>query len=279
MRNQRGDALLQLIVSLGIGSIVLSAAITQWSYTHVFASDLALKNSAQAQAIQVAHLVKHELMGAGSGIPFHSSGFQIGDGSLGTSPLPITVTSNDSITFRSNITGAIAVLTAEYTPGASSLTFTVDSATDFSVGDTLYISNSLQLGSDGLEGVISSKSSNSITIESTYVATAGAVFSSGSTVERVRTIGYSSDGWTVSRTDYTTGSTIVVAENARIEFTYVDDEGTTLNAPLTETQIRDELGGVEVRVRMRGKKPLSDGSLYEEDHSEKVALKNILFSR
>lgn len=216
----------------------------------------------------------------GSGMPFAQANFQISGTGLGTAPLPLLTTAdNSSFTFRRNPLGNITQLTANFLPAAGSLTMNVASTADLAVGDVIYINDFIESGTGGLRGTIASKTATSITLNNSYVTSAATTFKAGSLVERVQDISYvSSNTWSgITRND---GSGVVVlGRNSTFSISYYDKAGTLLTLPLTEAAIRDNLTSVQLTVSVRSTRKLRDGSLYTAQMHQRVGLRNLYLTR
>ncbi len=273
---QNGETLLGLLAGLTLGTVVLTAAVSNFMQASRMAKDHETINQAQTQANTLVDLMAFELRMIGSGMPIAQGNFQITDATLGTAVLPILLTATATqIPFRLNETGDIAVLTANYTPAVGSLQFAVNSIINFAVGNTVYLSDMTSTGNDGMQGTIASIVGTNITVEAGYVANAGATFDSGNTVERVTLVTYNSPiDWSgVTRND---GSgAIVLAPNSTFTLAYRDSAGATIALPLTADSIQNTLASINVTVYVRGDKPLFDGGTYTAQASHTVALRNL----
>ncbi|MFN8392340.1 MAG: hypothetical protein U0136_18750 [Bdellovibrionota bacterium] len=277
--NEKGAGVLELLVSFLLGLILLASALVSYFESSYRAFDLQLVSQTRERAKGVLDMMAFELRMMGAGMPLGQSNFQISGTGLGTAPLPIlTSASATSVTFRRNEKGVSTVLTADYLPAAATLTMTVASAADFAVGDTVYVSDISVGGTGGLRGTVTGKSSTTITISSSYIATPATTFKQGSLVERVSSITYDNiAGGGISRDSG--GGAITVAPKVSYSLKYYDSAGTELTVPMTEATIRDSLSAVDVTVTADSLKKKKDGTIYTAQLQQRVGLRNLYLSR
>jgi Tfp pilus assembly protein PilW len=278
--NERGETLVGMLVALLISSVVMAAAVSNFSDAWRRSSDLRMMAQTQTEARTLLDLLAYDFRMIGSGVPMGQAGFQIDATGLGTAPLPLLTSSTaSSVVARLNENGTSSVLTANYTPSSSALTFSVLSTAGFGVGDTIYLSNMTAGGTGGMQGVIQSLGTNSITLNSTYNATASTTFSSGSLIERVSTITYNSpsDGSGITRN---TGSgTMLLSPRSSFTVAYLDSAGTSLTLPLTATSIKSSLAALQISVSVTSSRKLLNGKNYTATTQQTIALRNINLSR
>lgn len=198
VRAERGFSFVELIVSLGISSMVFAAAIGSFNHLSHLAYDNKLRIVAQLEAQSVIELMTSELRMIGNGVPFHQPNFLIAQADLGdntvTQPILVDGTTAEQIRFRLNETGETYILTSDFDPGAG----TVISLTDVSkilIGDEIYLTNSTVGQDDGLWGTVTNVNSgaNTVTIAGGAQYSVGAVFEKGSLFEVVPVITYTSN--------------------------------------------------------------------------------------
>jgi len=275
-KNERGESLVSLLVGIALASIIMTTATANFVGASRLAKDHQMINRAEAEARSVLDLMAFDIRMTGTGMPLGQAGFLITDTTLGTAPLPVLTTSSaTSIAFRMNQNGAMTVLSSSYTPSTTSTTFSVASSTGLATGDQVYISDLSAGGTSGLRGVISSKTSNSITLSSGFVHTAAAVFSSGSSVSKVSDVTYSSTSPYSGIFRNEGSGSIVLSPNCEFSASYLDTNGAVLTLPLTATSIQDSLGAIRVTVQVRSTSPLVSGDYYTAVASQTIALRNL----
>lgn len=278
-RDSRGFAMMEMLVSVGIVAIFLAGiSSTLLATTRVF-HDKNIVSKTQERARILLDLMAFDLRMTGAGVPFSQDDFQIGTGALGDAPLPVlTSADTDLVTLRFNERGMRTVLTSDFDPSAVGRTLDVVSSTGFTAGDTVYISN-LSAGEEGgCRGLIVATSATTITLDGAVDASAGATFESGSTIDVVNEITYSSVLWDGITRDNTVVNVTLYPET-QLEIEYRDSTGATMTPPLSATNIRDDLSSIILTARVRSDVPLRDGSTYIATAEQEVALRNLILSR
>jgi hypothetical protein len=277
---QAGVTIIELLVTVLLMSIVMLGVVGTVTWTSRQSIDHEIIARVNEQARAILDYMAYDMRMLGSGMPLGQTGFPIGGTGLGDAPLPLLTTSDDDqIELRLNERGSDTVLTANYTPSAANLTLSVLSASDFEAGDMLYVSDHTQGGTSGMQGTVAQVGNDWITLENTYVATAGATFKSGSTVSRVSTITYESpaDGSGVTRD---TGEGPVALEpNSTFNLDYLDATGTEITPPLTAAAIAANLYTIRVTVSVQASQPLYDGTTYSTEAVQEIGLRNLILSR
>jgi Tfp pilus assembly protein PilW len=280
-QSERGESLLGMLVALGISMTLFAAATSSFLTVSRRSMDSDVKSTAIDRAKTVLGLISYDLRMAGAGMPLGQVGFTTADAALGDAPLPVLTASTASrLEFRLNERAVNTVLTADYTPGVSSLTFQVAAGGDLEAGDTVYLNNMLVGGTAGLRGVISSVGSGSpatVTLSSGYVATPATTFKAGSTVDRVTRVVYSNAGAGITRTAET--SSVVLAPLSSFSATYLDGAGATLAPPLTADTIINRLAAVRLTVTVPGERRLSNSTPYTAEATTTVAIRNLNINR
>ena len=180
---------------------------------------------------------------------------------------------------RLNENGRVAVLTASFTPSAGARTFQVYSAANFTVGDTIYISNASAGGSLGLKGTITTINGTSITIAAGYITSAGAIFDTGSVVHRVTEVTYDSpaDGAGITRNN---GSGLIrVVPTSSFLLAYYDSTGAVLTPPLSAATIQNQLCAIGVTTSVISSSKMKNGTNYTSTAQDRIALRNLILSR
>ena len=271
---------MELLCSISIMSVIMVSVVESMLDTAHRSWDHKLITTTEEQARAIFDMLAYDLRMMGSGMPLGQASFKISDGTLGTASLPILLDATSTyVSIRVNETGKDTVLTSDYTPNSTNLSFTVLDPSDFSVGDSIYLSDMLRGGSEGLAGTISSISGDTISIDSSYVMSEGAAFTKGCTASRVTTVTYNSPSdWSgITRNNQRT--TEVIAVQSTFSIRYLDGSGNELTLPLTAAVIDDSLAQVELTISVRTTNPLRDGSIYTAILLKRIALRNLNYNR
>ena len=263
--------------------MVLAAVLSSFLSTSRQARDNQIISRVNETARTLLDFIAFDVRMAGSGMPLGQSAFSLTDGSLGDTPLPILLTSDtENIQLRLNERGFDSVLSADYLPGPTNLTFSAFVTTDLENGDVIYLSDRPEGGNNGLQAVVTGLGSNSVTIRSDYATAPGSLFRAGSTLNRVSTVTYRSpsnwSGVTRQSSDDGVGS-VVLNPNTRFTVSYQDASGSTLPLPLTAAVVADNLSSLLLTVRARADRPLTSGVIYEAAASAQVSIRNLILSR
>lgn len=277
---ERGASIIELLVAVGIFSAIFLIISSVYMESLKSLDDQRLMAAANEEAFDLSQLIASELRHAGAGLPLTQSGFQPGMPTLGTTPLAVLLSSNNSsITIRYNEKGGDTVLVGDYAPSPSDLSFAVYSGTNFLPEDVIYLSDHNLAGEDGMFATIARISGSIIAVHNRYTASAAANFPSGSTVTRVRqvTISSSANFGGISRNQ---GSgAIAIGTNSEMNIEYFDQNGSSLSPPLTADQVRDNLSSIEVTVNVQASRRLHDGNTFVGSGRQRVALKNLIWAR
>jgi len=259
---------------------MFAAIMSTYSLTTRRAYDEAIIGRTNEQARLALDLIGYDLRMAGAGVPLGQGGFAPGGAGLGDAPMPILTSSTaTNIVMRLNETGRVGVLTSQFTPSMTSLTFQVHSSADIAAGDMVYLSNATAGGTLGLKGTVQSVSGNSVTLETGYITSAGAVFDSGSVVHRVTQITYDSPAAGTGITRDNVDSLITVVPNSTFSLTYYDAAGSAIPLPLTAAIIQNQLCSVQVSTSVVSTSKLRNGSNYTATAVDRIALRNLILSR
>ena len=215
---EEGFTLLEVITTLAISGFVILGIINGYRIIVATSYDNKLRTTTRIQADSVLQTIGSELKTLGNGVPFDQANFQIGESSLDdstvTEPILVNSASSSSISFRLNETGEIYILTSSFDP-SSSLTIALFDVSNLEVGNTIYLNNGVLAGDDGLYGTITNVNTlaKTVTIDSDYIASPGAVFDSGSTCEQVSIVTYESFASWSGVTRNSDSQTTIIAPN------------------------------------------------------------------
>ncbi|MBX7144402.1 MAG: hypothetical protein K1X79_08135 [Oligoflexia bacterium] len=214
-----GSMLLEILVSLGITSVILAAVVNAVTETARQAKDNEVISRTNEVARAILDTIAFDVRLVGAGMPMGQAAFPMESYTpvtppgiqwssttsataqvrLGDAAWPILPGSDAThLYLRLNERGIETVLANDYDPGSGSLTFTVLDVSDFVVGDVVYISDRRENGSAGLRGLVASVNTGAkqITISGTSGPNypSGTIFGAGSSVNRVSTVSYVSVG-------------------------------------------------------------------------------------
>lgn len=274
-----GYTIIELLVSMLLGATLMASISSLYVQTAYTSFDSETISVTEDSARSVLDIIAFDIRMLGSGVPLNQSDFAIGQSGLGDSPLPIlTDSSSSSIHFRLNETGDITQLTADYIPDSSNLSFNVSSTDNLYIGDTIYINDATTGGSDGLKGEITNINNLTITIKSDYITSPDSIFPSGSEVQRVAEVTFTSPSTPstsqgVKRNNGT--SNLILANNTVVEFKYLKENGDNISLPLSENKIKNDLAKISVTVQAFSNKKLKDGTTYTAEAKQVIALRNL----
>ena len=275
--NDSGFTIVELMVAVVMGGLILGGVLTtvvQSTHKH---HDYKVHLRTEEKARILLDAIVYDIRMIGSGLPVGAANFEMDDVTLGTAPLPLLTTSSDTqINLRVSEKGLNTVTTANYTPSSTDLDITVMDPAEFIVGDTIYISDMPKGGDSGMQATVQSISGSILTIDSSYVATAGAIFNLGSYVFNVSDISYDSPAdWSGITRNNGTGVQVLLP-NTKFTLEYRDESGTVLSLPLTATQIANNLASIRVTVQVRSSAELHEGvGTYTAVAIQSVMLRNL----
>ena len=272
-----GFSLFEVLVAIFISAILLGNITATLMQTSSHYHDRSVISKTEERAQMLLDLLAYEIRHLGAGMPLGQSDFDISDATLGDASLPILLNATATyVQIKLDEIQTSSTITASYTPSVVDLDFTVESANGFSVGDTVYLSDMIVGGDDGLEGVITNITGNTITIDSGYTASAAASFNAGSSIHRVSTVTF--DSLVDITRDNGTGA-VTLAPNSSFTLTYLDESGTTLALPLTRAIVDDSLASINIQISLDSDSLLKDGTTYTAVAQQQVHLRNLRLSR
>lgn len=278
--NEKGVFLVDVLTALTIsGLMMLSLAFTYLNATRSY-HDQNIRIETQQRANGLLDSLLNEFKIIGSGMPLNQNNFLISDASLGDASMPILTSASASlINYRYNKDAKNSVLSTSYTPSPADLSFNVIDGSIFSVGDTIYLSNFTRAGEDGMLAEITSISSNTIGVDSSFTASTAAVFEEGSSVSLVETVIYDSPSdWSGITRDSGAGEMIILPQSKFI-LSYHDIDRNTLSLPLSRNDIANNLAMIHLSVQAQSDRKLKDGSNYLATAEQDIILRNLVLSR
>lgn len=269
----RGETIASFLVGVLVSAVLLSAAVSGLTTFSRSSNDHRQVSDTEIAARKILDEMSYELRLAGGGIPFYLSNFQIGDSTLGNSPLPIlTSASQTEISFRINQRGRVGVLSSQFDPSTSQNISLVD-ATGFSVGQSIYLTSVAPNSPNGLHGIIQSVVGSIVTIQANPVYSAGAIFQPGTLAQPVNLITYRSDESGISRID---GENVYsLSANSSFSLEYLGNDSTALSLPLNETMIRTLLSSIRVTVTTESNLPMTGGNTRSAQLDSRVSLRGL----
>lgn len=279
-RDIRGFSAIELMASLLITSTLFVSVTAMFVSTTRRAHDNQLIMEADERARELLDILAYDIRMAGSGMPMGQASFLPGGTGLGDAPLPILLdATSNSITIRTNETGKNTVLTTNWTPSSTSLSFDVLSTEDIYEGSVIYLSDMIRGGTQGLRAVVDTISGNTITVESGYITSVGASFSAGSLATRITDITYSSTDITGAITRNNGTDVVNLSPKAMFTLNFLDGNGSTIVLPLEDLELADDLASINITVQVAARAPLRSGDAYVASATERVALRNINLNR
>lgn len=279
---ERGFTLIEMLVTIGIVSLLFGGLLQQYSSSIAAARDHSIRMEAQVQAQALAQTIVSELRSLGNGVPFDQSNFEIAELALTdptvTEPILVTQCTESRVAFRLNETGEVHLLAADFDPSFL-LQVQLTGVDGLDVNDPIYISNAVMSGDEGLYATIAAvdSSTNTVTLNGDYITTAGATFDMGSTFEEVPVVVYESlaDGTGITR-DSGFGP-VIMANSASMELEYLDWNLNVLALPLTNTDVINSLRAIRVTINVDGKRQLSTGENFTATVTQIAGLRNLNF--
>jgi len=274
---QCGFTLVELLVTLGISSTLMVAVMSYLSNGASMARDNNIRLETLIEAQAIVQTLTTEIRMAGNGVPFDQNNFQIGESTLSdptvTEPILIAGATATSITFRINETGEVFLLLANFDPTAS-LTAFLTEVTQLGVGDSIYMSNSVVSGDEGLYGVIGAVDTvnKTITLNAGYVTTPGATFAAGSVLEEVPQVTYTSAGGGITRNSGL--GAVQIGKNSTMTLQYLDYNGNALALPLVLANLIGQLRTLQITVVKTSGRQLSTSQPFSVTVTQKVGIRN-----
>lgn len=287
LAGSRGFTLTETLVSLVISSVVLSAIVSTYSELTAITTDNQLKVVAQLQAQSVIEMMTPDIRMLGNGVPFHQANFLIAQATLAdntvTQPIIVDSTTANQIAFRLNESGETYIVTADFNP-ASSDTISLTSVDKIEVDDPIYLTNATVAEDDGLWGIVQSidTTAKTVTLKSGKQYSPSAMFLKGTLLEVVPTIIYTStpsyggisrnDGWGAQ----------VLTSTGEFSLSYLDSNSSPLTLPLVASSADpfpasaiQNVHAVQIDVRVRTPRQLSDGQYYVASATQIVGIRNL----
>ena len=278
--SDRGFTILELLIVLFLSSVFFATIGSSFLATMRQTADQEAVSRAEEHARTILDIIAYDLRMSGAGMPLGQSEFLPGAVGIGDDPLPILPSSDaDNVDLRLSENGRNSYLINDYTPSSTDLTFSLFDASSFSDGDTIYLSDVGVGGDSGLRGTIRSISGNSITLESSYTATPGVSFASGSSAIVVKDIAYLSPGDRSGITRDDGDGPITLAERSTFQLEYLDSTATAMTLPLTTATIANNLSGIRLTISVQSQLPLESGAVYTATASQVISLRNLNLSR
>lgn len=289
-KGRLGYTLVELLVSMGITSVVLTGVVNSFAILSKISSDHNLKVVAELEAQSIIDMMTPDIRMIGNGVPFHQANFLIAQENLAnntvTQPILVAGTTATQMQFRLNESGETYIVSSDYDPSASG-TVTLTSVNKIAVGDEVYITNSTVGGDDGLWGVVQAINSgaHTVTFAAGYQYSESATFEKGSLLEVVPVVTYSSTANFGGITRNDGYGALTLTSHGDFSVRYVNSAGTELTLPLVASSADpfpanaiQNARFVEVTVRVRSTSPLSTGSYYTATSTQQVGIRNLNYN-
>lgn len=277
--SNRGFSLLEMLAALGLLSIVMGTVVAFFFDVTYHSNDQLLMLQANQAARALIDELGSELRMAGNGLPLGQAGFSANDQNLGDAPLPVLPESReDLIVFRGNMTGDVYVLSSDFNPQESQ-TVKLASTEGLESGMEVYISDASANGSSALKGRISSVGTDTVILQSGFVATEDAIFASGSMLDPVLEIEFRSlaDWRGIQRA--VGGTTEILLPNSAFSINYLGSDGTAIGPALSASSVAEELSALALTVRVKARRKLRSGLEYVAELHRNIALRNVCLNR
>jgi type II secretory pathway pseudopilin PulG len=279
-----GFTMIETMVALGMSAVVMYAITSLYLMVSTTTYDQKIQSATNLQVQALMQAIGSALRSLGNGVPFDQPRFDIGEEALVdltvTDPISLDLTTANQVAFRLNETGDIYVLMSNFDPTLTS-TVSLFSVDDLSVGDEIYINDSVVSGEDGLYGKIASINTGfkSVTLTtSTIIYHPPALFEKGAVLEPVPVIKYTSDLATKKVTRNSGGADVVMANNTTVTFSYLDGSGAAIALPLTRDSVIYSLRAIKVTIQADGEKKLASGETYTAVAQQTFALRNLNYN-
>lgn len=274
---EKGLTLIELLVVLSLTGMVFYGVMTQFSSSINLSHDHDVRIATMLEAQAIMQSVGSEVRMIGNGVPFDQANFTIGELGLSdithTYPIDLAYSDGTQIRFRINETGEVYMLSNSFDP-TSSTTVTLNTVSDISVGDSIYMSNSVVAGDDGLYAEVSSVNSGTNTVSLTnldYLGTPS--FAVGSIFEVVPQVSFANSASGITR-DSGPGA-ILLGNNSTLTLDYLDNSGTSLALPLSEIDIVNSLRSIRLTIVHTSSSPLRDGTDYTVTLDQVFGIRNL----
>ena len=273
--------MLESLTAIMISSSVLLATSSLFSSTVKANHDQKIKTETLVHAQAVLQMIGNELKPLGNGVPFDQANFEIGELTLSdpevSYPIDVSKSDNSQIAFRLNETGEIALLTQDFDPAVSSTVY-LTNVSSYQVNDPIYISNSVVAGDDGLYAKVQAvnTAAKSIILDgASIISSPSAQFKKGSVMEEVPVVEFKNLNSGEGITRDSGYGPVMLAEDATVNFEYLDSNGNALDLPLTAESIVNSLRVIKLNVVKSHPHKLSTGQTYQVTVSQSFALRNL----
>lgn len=278
MKDSRGFTLLELIVTLGISSVVLTGLAVEFATLTKYSRDIEIKGEVRVTLRSVLDMIASDIRNAASGMPLGQENFTVNDTALGDAPLAVLPSSSSTeVQLRLNETGESTTLTADFDATAMVSELTISSSAGFSVGDTVYVSELSSGGESGLRAQVKSiPNTTTLEIENFVLPSGVTLISAGSQVSKVSnvTIQFDATNNYVVRTN--DSGAAILAPDSQVTFSYLDSSLAALTDPLNAAEIENRLAVIRVNVQITSQRNLSTGNKFQLNSSLDVVLRNLM---
>lgn len=280
IKNQSGFTLLELLVTMALSSVLFLMVSSQYAMVTRTAFNNRVESTSKELAQILLDQITYDLSMAGAGMPLGQLEFKINNGIFGNRVLPVLPSNSgaNQIQIRIPSRGRKSLLVTNLSLASSPYYFNVVDASDFRVGDVVYLNNASAGGDQGLYGEIGGISGDQITLSNSslvpIVSTTN--FYPGSMITPMRTVSYSVVGGDLIRSDHIEGD-IALAPVAALNFTYFAEDGSQIALPLDHSKIANLLASIEVELEIQ--LPDRNGVPVSFTATKRVPLFNVINAR
>lgn len=278
-KKENGFTILELIVGIGLSSIILTALAFEYANISKIFYDLSIKDSVQVEAELISKVMISDIKEIGIGLPVYQRNFQIGEDALSDPSVTLPIASSSgasSITFKKKKSKESKLLSQNFDP-SSNTTVYLDNVDGIIIGNIFCVSNISSGGEDANCSDITAINTSLKTLTlANSVYSLNAVFEAGDLVNILEEITYQSNPLTnvVTRTD--SNGQITLSENAIFTLKYLDTNLSMQPTPLDATSISETIRSVKITVTTESNQVLTTGDTYSYSLSKIISLGEII---
>lgn len=279
-RKSAGVTLLEVLVSLGISSVILTGIVVEFSSVTKFSRDLEVKAEVREILRSLLEMIATDIRNAGAGMPIGQTNFQVNTAGVGDIALPVLTTSTSSVLqLRLNETGRTTLSTALYDNTLMQKELNLLSSDGMNVNDVIDVSEMTSGGTGGMYAKVASVvNSTKITLSDVILPTGVTSVRSGSMAGVVSSVTLQSDATTNAITRTNASGTVILAPKSSVSFTYLDSSGASI-LPLTSKKVASNLAAIGATITVTSSRKLRDGTYFSDSKSLNIACRNILNNR
>jgi prepilin-type N-terminal cleavage/methylation domain-containing protein len=279
-RKSAGFTLLEVLMSLGISSVILTGIVIEFASVTKYSRDLEVKAEVRETLRSLLEMVSTDIRNAGAGMPIGQTNFQTTTAGIADYALPVLTTSTSTVLqLRLNENGKSTLSSSLYDNTLMQKEFNLLSTDGMKVNDMIYVSEMTSGGTGGMYAKVATVvNSTKVTLSDIILPTGVTSLRAGSisgVVSNV-TLQYNSGTNSITRTN--ASGTVTLAPKSSVTFSYLDTSGASI-LPLTSTNIATNLAAIGVTITVTSSRTLRSGSYYSDTKSLNIACRNILNNR